>query len=318
MLRTRGNQSAQEKSIAQSGQKGVCVYAHTHPWARKRAIKISNDRLMLLMTIVSTLVNFAEANTGAAASSPFMHGSTIEEYFDGVKTGPGVWKWRNYFDVYERHLSRFRGTDVHLAEVGIYSGGSLLMWRNYFGANATLHGIDIANATLMYHSNEKYGNPRIHIGDQSDEGFWESFRERVPRLDILLDDGSHLFSGQNVTLTMMLDHMSPGGVYICEDIHHFNNHFLQTVVGEFVTGKQGLNVMSHGTPKWQRTIGSVSFYPYMVVIEKLPFDRPRMELQRHGTEWQPPCKPQYSDGRATACFANLGSQGSVGSGRKHG
>ena len=270
--------------------------------------------LPMLACVLPCASTEASTNT-AAASSPYGHGSPIEEYFDSVRTGPGVWKWRSYFDVYQRHLSRFRGTDVHLAEVGIYSGGSLLMWRNYFGANAILHGIDIANATLLYDTNPQYGSPRIHIGDQSNETFWTSFRERVPRVDVLLDDGSHLFSGQNVTLAMMLDHLSPGGVYICEDIHHFSNPFLQTVVQKFISGRQGLNVMSHGTPKWQREIGSVSFYPYMVVVEKLPAERPKMLLQRHGTEWQPPCSAQ-DQGTGSSCFANLGSQGGSGR-RKH-
>ena len=44
-----------------------------------------------------------------------------------------VWKWKHYCDVYHRHFSKFVGREVHVLEVGIYSGGSLQMWREYFG-----------------------------------------------------------------------------------------------------------------------------------------------------------------------------------------
>ena len=74
----------------------------------------------------------------------------------------------HYFDVYEKHFSRFRGTDVVVAEVGIYSGGSLKMWRHYFGPRAVIYGIDISNRTRVYERNPSYGSPdRIFVGDQS-------------------------------------------------------------------------------------------------------------------------------------------------------
>src|SRR5690349_20921641 len=52
----------------------------------------------------------------------------LREYFDRVSTGPGVWKWLHYFDIYHRHLSKFRGRPVSIVEIGVYSGGSLSMW----------------------------------------------------------------------------------------------------------------------------------------------------------------------------------------------
>ena len=263
--------------------------------------------LMLLVALSRGLQDAA----ASSSTSPFNHASPLEAYFDSVRTGPGVWKWRNYFDVYHRHFARFQNTDVNFAEVGIYSGGSLLMWRKYLGNKAAIHGIDIANATLQYHQNPRYGSPEIHIGDQGDEMFWIDFQKRVPRIDILMDDGSHHFQGQNTTFAMMIDHIAPGGIYVCEDIHHAGNRFLQEMVQTFVTGKKGLNVMAHQTPHWQRTIAEVAFYPYMVVVEKLPAERLKMQLQRHGTEWQPPCTARARVGDST-CFPNLGSQGDKG------
>src|SRR5262245_33435219 len=70
----------------------------------------------------------------------------LREFFDGRKEGPGIWKWNHYFNIYDRHFRRFRGQEVHVLEIGVYSGGSLEMWREYFGASAIIYGVDIQSA----------------------------------------------------------------------------------------------------------------------------------------------------------------------------
>src|SRR4051794_39768286 len=61
--------------------------------------------------------------------------------FESHTDGPGLWKWRHYFPVYERHLARFVGQEVHIVEVGVFSGGSLEMWKEYFGPGARIYGV---------------------------------------------------------------------------------------------------------------------------------------------------------------------------------
>lgn len=51
--------------------------------------------------------------------------NAIEQCFDAHD--PGIWKWRHYFDVDDRHLAKFVGRHVHVAEVGVFDGGSLAM-----------------------------------------------------------------------------------------------------------------------------------------------------------------------------------------------
>jgi hypothetical protein len=48
-----------------------------------------------------------------------------ETYFDEIREGPGIWKWRHYFDIYDPHLRRFRGQPANIVAVGVSSGGSL-------------------------------------------------------------------------------------------------------------------------------------------------------------------------------------------------
>lgn len=43
----------------------------------------------------------------------------------------------------QHHLAGFAGKEISLAEVGVQSGGSLLMWKSVLGAEIKLLGLDI-------------------------------------------------------------------------------------------------------------------------------------------------------------------------------
>src|SRR5262249_13348072 len=135
--------------------------------------------------------------------------------------GRSVHKWTHYFDIYHRHLERFRDKRIRLLEIGLDQGGSLDMWRSYFGSKAHYYGVDIDPSCRKYES----ADTRVFIGDQADRKFWRQFREEVPDLDIVIDDGGHEPEQQVVSLEELLFHLRPGGVYICEDIHTSTNDF---------------------------------------------------------------------------------------------
>ena len=63
----------------------------------------------------------------------------------------------------------------------------------------------------------------VFIGDQADRAFWKQFKEKVPAIDIIVDDGGHQVDQQVATLEELLPHLRPGGVYLCEDIQHTLN-----------------------------------------------------------------------------------------------
>ena len=117
--------------------------------------------------------------SGAGAPAMVAHQpNDLQKFVEARREGRGIWKWRHYFDVYEKHFSRFRGQEVHVLEIGVYSGGSLEMWRDYFGPQARIHGVDIEPACRSY-ANDAV---QIHIGDQTDRGFWQRFRTaRTPK-----------------------------------------------------------------------------------------------------------------------------------------
>ena len=53
----------------------------------------------------------------AIGASPYIGRNPLLKYFDSVDAGPGIWKWSHYFDVYHKHLARFRGTNATIVEV---------------------------------------------------------------------------------------------------------------------------------------------------------------------------------------------------------
>ena len=211
----------------------------------------------------------------------------LQSYFDSHRDGRGIVKWMHYFDVYERHLEKFVGRKVHIAEVGVFSGGSMQMWHSYFGADCVVYGIDIREECKAYEDERT----KIFIGDQGDRTFWKNFRSNVPPIDIFIDDGSHLTEDQIITFEEILPHMRPGGVYICEDVHGSQNRFSGYMQGLSAQ----LNAMVKDGPElspviateFQRAIQSVHLYPFLTIIEKSIERRDRFEAVRRGTEWQP-------------------------------
>lgn len=152
----------------------------------------------------------------------FVHGgSWFEDYRRKVELNqsiPGVWKWLHYFETYDKHLSRFRGTAVRVVECGVAGGGSLRMWREYFGENATLIGVDIAHSVRRYQKDPMYGSPDIMlIGDLRHS----TFRKKVlqtGRIDVFLDDADHEARNQIDRIKFFLPHVAPRGLYLVEDV----------------------------------------------------------------------------------------------------
>jgi len=56
----------------------------------------------------------------------------------------------HYLNIYDHHFCKFRGQEVNVLEIGIYSGGSLEMWERYFGTKANIYGVDINAACRIY------------------------------------------------------------------------------------------------------------------------------------------------------------------------
>lgn len=207
-----------------------------------------------------------------------------------------LFKWQHYFDIYDRHFARFRGTDVHVLEFGVFQGGSLQMWQEYFGPQAMLFGVDINPEC------RRLEEPRVRIfsGNQEDRGFLQSLANEIPRIDILIDDGGHTMRQQIATFEELFPHISPHGIYLCEDLHtsywrEWGGGFRRR--GTFVEySKQCIDWLHawHSrqparlpVTQFTRSVDSLHYYDSILVIEKRPREKPF--VVRSGT----PSIPEY-------------------------
>lgn len=124
-------------------------------------------------------------------------------------------KWIHYFDIYERHFARFRGKSPVMMEIGVMGGGSLAMWKDYFGSGCQIIGLDI-NAECKQHECDGI---EIFIGSQDDHLLIDGIFSKYPRIDIVLDDGSHMMHHLSKSFEMLYENLSDNGVYVVEDTH---------------------------------------------------------------------------------------------------
>lgn len=198
-------------------------------------------------------------------------------------------KWHHYFEIYDRHLSKYRGQAVNVVEFGVSQGGSLQMWRHYFGPAATLYGVDINPNCKQF---EEPGT-RIFIGDQEDRGFLRSLTAEIPRIDVLIDDGGHTMRQQIHTFEELFPKIAPTGTYLVEDLHtsywkkwgggykkpgsfiEYSKHFIDDVHAWHSREPARLKV----SPITE-SVHSLHFYDSVLVIEKRPTKAPTRD--RHG------------------------------------
>jgi hypothetical protein len=229
--------------------------------------------------------------------------TTLREYFEG-NPGRLIHKWVHYFEIYERHLGRYRGTDATILEIGVFHGGSLQMWRHYFGDRARIVGVDIDERCRAF------AEPGIEvvIGDQADRAFLRTLRERVPQVDVLIDDGGHTMVQQIATFEELFPHVASDGVYLCEDLHTsywaayggrprrgLRRHWFRgpSFVDYSKRLIDELNAWHWRAPgeragDFTRSAYSMHFYDSVLVVEKRPVEPP--ERRMTGT-------PAYPDPR---------------------
>jgi hypothetical protein len=192
-------------------------------------------------------------------------------------------KWDRYFDVYERHLEKFKGKNITFVEVGVLNGGSLDMWSRYFGPESKIYGIDIDRNCL----NLKYDNPniKIMIGDQSSPEFWDRAIAEIGPIDAIVEDGGHHMNQQIVTFEKVFPVIKTGGVYICEDTHtsYWDDYSggYKNMASFVEYSKNFIDVMNynhmrngHGQIEEKKNmsegLSGLFFYDSMVVFEKNP------------------------------------------------
>jgi cephalosporin hydroxylase len=146
-------------------------------------------------------------------------------------------RWEHYFQIYDRHLSKFQKQFCTLLEIGVSHGGSLQVWKDYL-PHAHITGVDIDPRCQDFVE----GSTGVMIADQGNAEHMEAIASPMT-WDIVIDDGSHVLEHQVTSFNAIWPHVNPGGVYVIEDCHS-------------------------GWPDIQQTGGFVTKYPWVMVIER--------------------------------------------------
>lgn len=199
-----------------------------------------------------------------------------------------IHKWMHYFEVYDRHFSKFRDQEISLIEFGVLHGGSLQMWKHYFGAKAKIYGVDIDPRCASL-AEERVS---ILLGDQENRDSLRNITKALPKFDIIIDDGGHTMMQQIITFEEMYDHLKDGGIYLCEDLHtsywpgHFGGGYAnQNTFIEY--SKRLIDQLNAWYSRdtrlavndFTRSAFGMHFYDSMLVIEKRPIAAPTARMK---------------------------------------
>lgn len=228
-----------------------------------------------------------------------MHFADLLEHHDGRL----LQKWSHYPPIYDRHLAPYRGRQVTLLEIGVAHGGSLQLWRTYFGGLARIYGIDVDPRCSQLHAE----GGTILIGSQADRAFLDSVRASLGTLDVVIDDGGHTMKQQRITFETLFPHVSPGGIYLCEDTHtsywpEYGGGYRRR--GTFIEFAKSLVDDQHAWHSRQKSfqpseltalVGGIHFYDSLIAIERAQRSIPRVVTRGTerlaGEEYSPPRVP---------------------------
>jgi hypothetical protein len=116
----------------------------------------------------------------------------------------------NYTPFYDMIL---KGKDIKtMLEIGVYEGESLKMWREYL-PKTVIYGWDIVPG-------ESDDFKLFTIDQGKEDDIYRFFEFNPVNFDFVIDDGSHKYEDQIVSLFNIWPHLNAGGVYIIEDMWH--------------------------------------------------------------------------------------------------
>lgn len=204
-------------------------------------------------------------------------GNELYHYFLNNKA-LDIHKWHHYFPIYYKHFARYQGKPVNILELGVSNGGSLKMWKAFFGKDAKVFGVDIDESCKRFENPDE--GIHIFIGDQGDRCFLESLMEKLPEIDICIDDGGHTTFQQINTFLVCYEKIHKNGVYLCEDLHtNYWESFIDSKETFINFAKRHIDYLTtwyfeekdptaNKVPLFTGITHCISFYNSIIVFEK--------------------------------------------------
>lgn len=206
----------------------------------------------------------------------------FETFFKNNLNTLQISKWHHYFDIYERHFSKYQNMNPNILEIGTAEGGGTEMINYYFENNCEILTIDI-DQPQDPEIKTKFKNIKFLQGDQANNNFLNAIKTANKKFDIIIDDGGHGMDMQITTFKALYEHLSDIGTYLIEDVH-------TSYWPEYSGGVERQNTFIEFTKKlidrlntwhWKQSFteadlifckqtDSIHYYDSVVVIEKRP------------------------------------------------
>jgi spermidine synthase len=127
----------------------------------------------------------------------------------------------DYLRHYERYIGLHTAPIRTLLEIGVFDGGSLRTWHEFLPETRVI-GLDVDPRCLEFAG----PNTEVELCDQSDVSQLTAVGTKHGPFDVIIDDGSHIWSHQILTFETLFPFVAPGGLFIIEDIDTSYGHYI--------------------------------------------------------------------------------------------
>ena len=190
----------------------------------------------------------------------------LAELYQTDKTGSHY-----YTPHYQSHFEKLRNNSLNLLEIGIggyddpvAGGNSLRMWKAFF-PKGRIYGLDI-------YDKSRHDENRIKTfrGSQIDEQFLIGIVKEIGKVDIIIDDGSHVNDHVISTFKILFPMLDTNGIYVIEDTQ---TSYWDTAAGQQWGGSTLLDA-SHTTMNFLKgLIDGLNYEEFIHHYEPSYFDR---------------------------------------------
>ena len=116
-------------------------------------------------------------------------------------------------EFYETAFAPYKDKTLSLLEIGISCGASLVLWREYFKNAKFIAGIDNRPETTFGQFRDIDGISYFY-----EDAYDPEIKKKLPKLNIIIDDGSHHIEDQLKAIDIYYPLLIKGGIYVVEDI----------------------------------------------------------------------------------------------------
>jgi cephalosporin hydroxylase len=135
---------------------------------------------------------------------------------------------------YEKEFFKYKDKKIILLEIGINSGGSMKLWAEYFTNCKKIIGID-TNQFALKEKFKELEKVEYHFTN----AYTQEMADKIPKLDIFLDDGPHTLESQIDAIHYYLPKIKVGGLFLIEDVQDMEwFSSLEEKVNQMNTGRK--------------------------------------------------------------------------------